>query len=183
MSATATATTTSVWAIDASHSLAEFSVKHMMISTVKGAFADISGQITIDEEDFANSSVNVEIRTDSVSTRDEKRDAHLRSADFFDSENYPVMTFVSTSVVPGSGDSFTLIGDLTILNTTRQVEIKAEKTGEGVSPWGTSVIGFEGHTKINRKEFGLVWNVALETGGFMVSDELKIHLEVEAVKQ
>ncbi len=179
----ATATATSVWTIDASHSHAEFSVKHMMISTVKGSFADLSGQITLDESNFANSSVQVEIRTDSVHTRDEKRDAHLRSADFLDSDNFPVMTFTSRSVVPGIGDSFTLIGDLTIQNTTNQVEIRAEKTGEGVSPWGTSIIGFEGDTRINRKDFGLGWNVALETGGILVGEDLKIHLDIQAIKQ
>jgi len=179
----ATLTATSTWAIDASHSHAEFSVKHMMISTVKGSFSDIAGQITIDEEDFANSSVQVEIQTDSITTRDEKRDAHLRSQDFFHTEQYPVMTFVSTSVVPGRGNEFSIFGDMTVNGTTRNVEIKAEKTGEGISPWGTNVVGFEGDFKINRKDFGLGWNVALETGGILVGEDVKIHLEIEAIKQ
>lgn len=182
MSATAT-TGTSVWAIDTAHSSAEFAVKHMMISTVKGGFTEITGQITIDEENFANSRVEVEINVLSIVTRDEGRDAHLKSADFFDAEAYPVMRFVSTSVVPGKGDEFTVIGDLTIREATRQVEIKAEMTGRATSPWGQTAIGFEGDTKINRKDFGLNWNVALETGGILVGEEVKIHLNVEAILQ
>ncbi|MBX3072123.1 MAG: polyisoprenoid-binding protein [Thermomicrobiales bacterium] len=178
-----TATGTSVWSIDASHSLAEFSVKHMMISTVKGSFPDVSGQITIDENDFANSSVEVNINVESITTRDEGRDTHLKSPDFFNAAEYPVLKFVSTRIVPGKGDEFTLIGNLTIQNITREVEIKAEKTGSGVTPWGSTVAGFEGDTKINRKDFGLNWNVALETGGILVGDDVKIHLEVEAIRQ
>lgn len=181
---TATATTkTSTWAIDASHTNVEFAVKHMMISTVKGSFSDVSGEIILDEENFENSKVWVEIGVASITTRDEKRDEHLRSADFFNAEKYPKMRFVSTAVKPGKGDEFTVIGDLTIMETTMPVEIRAEKTGVGTSPWGQTVMGFVGNTKINRKDFGLTWNVALETGGVLVGDEIRIHLEVEAIKQ
>ncbi len=178
-----TATKTSTWAIDASHSNVEFAVKHMMISTVKGSFTDVTGEIILDEENFENSKVTVDIDVASITTRDEKRDEHLRSADFFNAEQYPKMRFVSTEVKPGKGDEFSLIGDLTIMDTTMPVEIRAEKTGSGTSPWGQSVMGFVGNTKISRKDFGLTWNVALETGGVLVGDEIRIHLEVEAIKQ
>lgn len=181
---TATITdTATIWVIDASHSHADFSIKHMMISTVRGGFTAIEGQITLDESDLANSSVEVAIAVDSISTRDEGRDAHLKSADFFDAATYPQIRFVSTSVVPGKGDEFTVVGDLTIRDVTRQVELKAEKTGTGVTPWGQTIVGFTGDTKFNRKDFGLNWNVALETGGILVGDDVKIHLEIEAVRQ
>jgi polyisoprenoid-binding protein YceI len=183
MSTAQLATGTTTWQIDASHSHVEFAVKHMMISTVKGSFPGVTGTITIDEENFANSSADVEIDVASITTRDEKRDAHLRSADFFNAEAYPTMRFVSTGVKSVNGDTFTLAGNLSISSVTRPVEFKVERTGSGISPWGTTVAAFEATTKISRKDFGLTWNVALETGGVMVGDEIKIHIDIEAVRQ
>jgi polyisoprenoid-binding protein YceI len=171
------------WAIDASHTHVEFAVKHMMIATVKGAFTGVSGAIVIDEEHFANSSAEVDIDAASITTRDQKRDEHLRSADFFNVEAYPTLQFASTAVKDIDGDEFTLVGDLTIAGVTRQVDLKVKQTGTAVSPWGATVAGFEADTKINRKDFGLTWNVALEAGGFAVGDQVKIHLDIEAIRQ
>lgn len=154
-----------------------------MIANVKGGFSDLSGSILIDEQTPTNSKVEVEIDTASIDTRDEKRDEHLRSPDFFNSEQYPIIRFVSTSVEGFDGDEFDLVGDLTIGGVAKPVTIKAERTGTGVSPWGATVTGFEGETRINRKDFGLNWNTALEAGGFLVGDEVKIQLNVEAIQQ
>ena len=178
MSAPSTAIAT--WAIDKSHSLAEFSVRHMMVSSTRGQFTDVSGTLTIDEGNLANSSVNAVIGVASITTRDEKRDEHLRSADFFDAEKYPTITFISTSVALKSDTDAVVTGDLTIHGVTRSVDIKAEFNGFNTSPWGNRVVGFSGDTEISRKDFGLEWNVALETGGVLVGDKVKIHLEVEA---
>lgn len=173
----------STWKLDGSHSSIEFVVKHMMVSRTKGRFTAFDGEIELDEANLANSSVKVEIDVASIDTHDEKRDAHLRSADFFDVDNFPKITFVSTELTPRGGDAFQLIGDLTIRDVTERVVINAEKTGASTSPWGQQVVGFEGSTEVNRKDFGLTWNVALETGGFLVGDTIKINLEVEAIKQ
>ena len=172
----------SIWTIDPSHSEVGFAVKHMMISSTKGRFSDIQGAITLDERDLGRSRVEVAIGVASIDTRDEKRDGHLRSGDFFDAERWPTMTFRSTGVEPLRGDRLRITGDLTIRGVTRQVVFEAEQTGRGTSPWGTEVIGFSADTKINRKDYGLTWNVALETGGVLVGDEVKVHLDVEAVK-
>ncbi len=173
-------TGTSNWAIDASHSHVEFAVKHMMFSTVKGSFSGVSGTITLDEENIANSSVTVEIDASTINTRDEKRDAHLRSADFFDVEQYPTITFTSTKVEP-NGDDLRITGDLTMHGVTMPVVLEAEFTGRGMSPFGMEVIGYTAKTKINRSDFGLTWNAALETGGVLVGDEIKITIDIEAV--
>ena len=173
----------SIWKIDEAHSSVEFVVKHMMVSRTKGRFTKFDGAINLDEENLANSSAKVEIDVASIDTHDEKRDAHLRSADFFDVEQYPTITFVSTEVHPRGGDKFQLIGDLTIKDVTEKVVIEVEATGIGTSPWGQKVAGFEAKTDIDRKDYGLTWNVALETGGFLVGDNIKINLEVEAVQQ
>jgi polyisoprenoid-binding protein YceI len=180
---TATQTSTTTWATDPSHSDAGFAVRHMMLSKVKGRFQTVSGGITFDENRIENSSINVEIETASITTYDAKRDEHLRSGDFFESETYPTITFESTKVIPGKGDTFQVIGDLTMHGATLPVAIDAEITGRTQSPWGNEVIGFEGRTKVNRKDFGLTWNVGLETGGVLVGDEVTITLEVEAIRQ
>lgn len=182
MTATATQTKTT-WDIDASHSNVEFAIKHMMISTTKGDFSGVSGSIVIDEEDFSQSSVEVEIDVASINTRDEKRDEHLRAADFFNAEAYPTLYFVSTAVKPVDEERFVMAGDLSIAGVTRPVELKVERTGSGISPWGSTVAAFEADTKVSRKDFGLNWNVALEAGGFLVGDEVKIHLDIEAIRQ
>jgi len=178
MSAPSTAVAT--WTIDKSHSLAEFSVKHMMVSTTRGQFTDVSGSLTIDEANLANSTVEAVIGVESITTRDEKRDEHLRSADFFDAATYPTITFKSTAVKVKSDNDLVVTGDLTIRGVTRSVDLKAEFNGFNTSPWGARVVGFEADTEISRKDFGLEWNVALETGGVLVGDKVKIHLEVEA---
>lgn len=172
-----------IWQIDGSHSAVEFVVKHMMVSKTKGRFTNFNGTIELDENNLASSSVTVEIDVASIDTHDEKRDAHLRSGDFFDAEKYPTITFTSTEVLPRGGDKFQVVGDLTIRDITQKVVINAEKTGIGTSPWGTQVVGFEGSTDVDRKDYGLTWNVALEAGGFLVGDNIKINLEVEAIKQ
>ena len=184
MSSTMTATgTRTTWAIDPSHSLVEFSIKHMMISRTKGNFSSVAGSIVIDEERFADSSVAIEIVVNSISTRDDKRDEHLKSPDFFNAVEHPTIQFVSTAVQPINDERFTLVGELTIAGITRPVEIAATRTGSGVSPWGATVTGFEGDTVVDRKDYGLTWNMALEAGGFVVGDDVKIHLEVEAIRQ
>ncbi len=172
-----------VWQIDASHSSVEFAVKHMMISSTKGRFSGVAGTINYDSANLAGASVDVTIDASTIDTRDEKRDGHLRSADFFDVEKFPTLTFKSTSVTPKGGDAFELVGDLTIKDVTRSVTLKGEIQGTGTSPWGTEVASFAASTSIDRKDFGLTWNVALETGGILVGDTIKITLEIEAVKQ
>ena len=172
-------TAVGTWTIDASHSLAEFSVRHMMVSTTRGQFQNISGTLTLDENDLTKSSVEATIDVKSLTTRDEKRDGHLLSPDFFDVEKFPTITFKSTSVTK-SGDDYVVTGDLTIHGVTRSVDLKTEFNGFNTTPWGGRVVGFSADTEISRKDFGLEWNVALETGGVLVGDKVKIHLEVEA---
>jgi polyisoprenoid-binding protein YceI len=176
---THTATNATVWTIDPSHSVLEFSVKHMMFATVKGRFTEVAGTITLDNENVANSSVDVTIGAASIDTRDEKRDEHLRSADFFDVETFPNLTFKSTSV-EAKGDNLKVTGDLTIHGVTKQVVLDSELNGQGANPWGQQVISYSASTKINRKDYGLNWNAALESGGVLVSDEVKISIEIEA---
>jgi polyisoprenoid-binding protein YceI len=171
------------WQIDASHSAAEFAVKHLMISTVKGHFADVTGTVAVDDANPQNPSVDVSIGVASIDTREEKRDAHLRSPDFFDVERYPKITFKSKRAEGPLNGEFKLIGDLTIRDVTREVTLNVESSGTVVDPWGGQRAGFAATTKINRKDFGLTWNVALEAGGVVVGDEVKISIEVELVKQ
>ncbi len=183
MSATSTKTGTTTYAIDASHSQVGFSVKHMMFSTVRGNFRGFEGTIVVDNDNPANSTVDVTIDASTVTTGDAKRDEHLRSADFFDVAVYPTITFKSTSIDFEDADDFTIHGELTIHGVTNAVKIKAEQTGEGTNPWGVDVAGFEGETKINRKDYGLGWNATLEKGGVLVGEEIKISLELEVAKQ
>ncbi|MCO5220238.1 MAG: YceI family protein [Thermomicrobiales bacterium] len=183
MSSTTAQTGTTTYAIDASHSQVGFSVKHMMFSTVRGNFRGFQGTIVVDHANPANSSVNVTIDASTITTGDEKRDEHLRSADFFDAANYPTITFKSTSIDFKDAEKFTINGELTMHGVTNAVKIEAEQTGEGTNPWGIDVAGFEGSAKINRKDFGLNWNASLEKGGVLVGEEIKINLELEAAKQ
>lgn len=170
------------WSIDSSHTRAGFSVRHMMIANVHGQFEKVSGTVDFNEQDPARSSVDVQIDVASLNTRDEKRDAHLRSPDFFDAETYPVMTFKSRRVEKLSNSHGRLIGDLTIRGLTREVALDVEYTGQAKSPWGTTSAGFTATAKINRKDWGLNWNVALETGGVLVGDTVTIQIEAEIVK-
>jgi polyisoprenoid-binding protein YceI len=175
----------STWQIDPSHSLAEFSAKHMMITTVKGRFGNVSGTITVDERNPDQSRVEAEIDVASIDTRAEQRDEHLRSPDFLDAENYPRITYLSRRVEGSSrnpGDEFRVIGDLTIRGTTREVTLDAVYEGTGKDPWGGERVSFSAKTRIDRRDFGLTWNQALETGGLLVGHEIKISLEVQAVK-
>lgn len=177
---TEAATRTTTWTIDPAHSVLEFAVKHMMFTTAKGRFQDFSGTIVFDEQNVQDASVEVVIKTASIDTNTDDRDAHLRSADFFDSENYPEATFRSTRVEPKGGSDFTVYGDLTIKDVTREVVLDAAFQGTGKNPWGVEVAGFEAKTSFNRKDFGLTWNQALESGGVLVSDDVKLSFEIQA---
>jgi polyisoprenoid-binding protein YceI len=174
---------TSTWNIDATHSHAEFKVRHLMISNVKGSFPKVSGVLTLDEADLTNSSVEASIDVASIETRDAQRDAHLKSADFFDVEKFPTMTFKSTKVaVTGAGEG-TVEGNLTIRDVTKSVVFEVEgPTAPTKDPWGNLRVGAAATTKISRKEFGLTWSPPLEAGGVMIGDEVTITLEVEFVK-
>lgn len=166
----------STWSLDTSHSTLGFSVRHLMISKVRGRFA--TGTATLD--DVART-VRAEIDVASIDTRDEKRDAHLRSADFFDAESHPRLTFESTGAV-GDGASFTLNGRLTIRGTTRGVSLEVSSLGRAKDPWGNEKAVFEAKTHISRQEFGMTWNAGLEAGGVLVSDRVDIELELQFVK-
>ena len=172
----------SVWKIDADHSEVGFAVKHLMVATVKGTFRRFSGQVMLDENDLGKSIVEVEIDVTSVDTRQDQRDAHLRSPDFFDASNFPAMTFRSTKIDQLRHGYLRVIGDLTIRGTTREVVLDVEETGRGGDPWGNQRIGYSARTTIKRDDFGLTWNQALETGGVVVSSDVRISLEVELVK-
>jgi polyisoprenoid-binding protein YceI len=177
---TATAITTQLptgtWTVDASHTEVGFTARHLMVSKVRGSFSDVEGTVTV-AEPFSASSVRASVKLASVDTGSADRDAHLKSADFFDVENNPEMTFVSTEVTED-----TLKGDLTIKGVTRPVEFDLEFGGVATDPWGNTKAGFEAETEINRKDFGLEWNVALEGGGVLVSEKIKIKLDVQLLK-
>lgn len=181
-STTPTPGLTGAWTIDPAHTLVEFSGKHMMFTTVKGRFRDVEGTITLDEADHTRSSVEVEIRAGSLDSGVEQRDAHLRSADFLDVESNPTITFRSTRVVANGPRRASVWGDLTIRGTTRRVELDVAYEGMGTNPLGKEVVGFSATTEINRRDYGLTWNVALEAGGFLVGDRIKIQLEVQATR-
>ncbi|HEX9221224.1 MAG TPA: YceI family protein [Gemmatimonadaceae bacterium] len=169
------------WKLDPAHTIVEFSAKHLMITTVKGRIADIEGTIYADENDPKNSSVDVTLNATSLDTRTEQRDNHLRSADFLDVEKFPVIKFRSTRI-EGDKEEFKLMGDLTIRDVTRPITLNVTFEGQTKDPWGGERIGFSATGKIDRREFGLTWNQLLETGGVAVGNEIKIVVEVEAVK-
>jgi polyisoprenoid-binding protein YceI len=171
------------WTIDTAHSHVGFSIKHLMIATVRGSFREVQGSVTVDESDPTTARIDITIPTASVTTADEKRDAHLRSADFFDVERFPNMTFRSKRVERQSGDSFRVVGDLTIRDVTREVVLDVELLGRAKDPWGNEKAGFEATTKIKRGDYGLTWNAALETGGVLVGDKIKITLDISGIKQ
>lgn len=169
------------WTIDASHSEAGFTTRHAGIAKVRGSVAIVEGTVVIGE-DLTTSSVTAVLDPTTIDTRDANRDGHLRSADFFDVESFPTWTFTSTSVVAAGGD-YVLTGDLTIHGVTKSVELALEFNGTATDPFGNARAGFSATTEISRKDFGLTWNAALETGGFLVSDNVKIALEISAIKQ
>src|SRR5438477_2807133 len=169
-----------VYEIDAAHTSVEFVARHLMITKVRGRFSDVRGQIRIDEAP-EKSHVQVEIGVASLSTGNDDRDAHLKNADFFDVEHYPTITFASTAVRPLREDTWELVGDLTVHGTTRPVTLQVDFDGGGISPMGDERIGFSAATDVNREDFGLTWNVALETGGFLVGKTVRIELAVQAI--
>jgi polyisoprenoid-binding protein YceI len=174
---------TTTWNIDPVHSGVEFKVKHLMISNVKGQFTSVQGVLTLDESNLENSRVEASIEAGSINTRDSQRDAHLKSADFFDVEKFPTLSFKSTRIDRIRDGELTVAGDLTIHGVTRNVQFTVEgPTPATKDPWGNTRLGLSATTKINRKDFGLNWNAALETGGILVGDEVILTLDVQFVK-
>lgn len=167
------------WTVDHSHSSIGFSVKHMMVSKVKGTFEEYTATVEVaDLTDLTNANISFVIQAASINTKVADRDDHLRSADFFDIENYPEIKFQSKNIVK-DGDDYKITGDLTIKDVTKSITFDVEYNGKALNPWGVEVYGFEGSTKLNREEFGLTWNAALETGGILVGKDIKIELELE----
>jgi polyisoprenoid-binding protein YceI len=176
-------TATTTWNIDPAHSAAEFKVKHMMISNVKGHFAKVTGTLILDESDLSRSRVEATIDASSIETRDAQRDTHLKSAEFFDVEKFPSLTFKSTSLRVVKDGELSVEGDLTIRDVTRKVVFSVDgPTPPAKDPWGNTRVGVAATTKISRKDFGLSWNAALESGGFLVGDDVTITLDVQFVK-
>ena len=173
--------TKTAWKLDPAHTLVEFSAKHLMITTVKGRITDIEGTIYSDEKDLKSSSVEATLKAVSLDTRTDQRDQHLRSADFLDVEKYPEIRFRSTRI-QGDKQSFKLTGDLTIRDVTKPITLDVEFEGETKDPWGGERIGFSATGKIDRREFGLTWNQALEAGGVVVGNDIKISVDAEAIK-
>jgi polyisoprenoid-binding protein YceI len=168
------------WTIDPSHSTVGFTIRHMMVSKVRGRFGAFEGTITIAQDPLA-SSVAATIDAASIDSRDAKRDEHLRSGDFLDTERFPSLSFVSHSVKEAADGGYVLAGDLTIRDVTRPVELSLQPAGVATDPWGGTRAGFEASTEISRKDYGLEWNLALETGGFVLGDKVRIDLDIEAV--
>jgi polyisoprenoid-binding protein YceI len=175
--------TKTIWNLDPAHTSVEFSGKHLMVSTVRGHFGPVTGVIQLDETDYTKSSVEASIDVANLQSREGKRDEHLRSADFFEVEKWPTATFKSTRIEHKSGNEYIVYGNLTVRDVTREVALNTSFEGAGKSPWGSEVIAFHATTKINRKDFGLNWNVALEAGGVLVSDNINLSIDVEAIKQ
>ena len=177
------ATSTSTWTVDPTHVEVGFAVRHLMISTVRGRFGRVTGTVTLDEKHPANSKIDIEVDIASIDTRQEQRDAHLRSADFFDAENFPTMHFVGRKIEGDITGDFTITGDLTVRGTTRAITLEATAEGRGRDPWGNERAGFSAKGKFLRSEFGLTWNQALEAGGVAVGDEVKISIDLELILQ
>ena len=180
---TAHPASTITWKIDPAHSRAEFKVKHMMISNVKGSFSGLTGTLIEDTADPIRSQVEATIDISSISTGDEQRDAHLKSADFLHHEQHPVMTFKSTKIEKKGDEEYAVTGDLTVRGVTKSVTFAVEgPSAPGKDPWGNTRIGLSATTKINRKDFGLTWNAALETGGILVGEDVQIALDIQFIK-
>lgn len=170
------------WVLDAVHSSVDFSVKHMMIANVKGTFNSFDALIEADPTDLTTAKIEFTVHTASVNTRNNDRDTHLRSADFFDVENYPNMTFKATDITKTDDGEYDVSGDLTIRGTTKAQNFTVTYEGSGKDPWGNEKAGFSVKGSINRSDYGLTWNAALETGGVLVGDKIKISLDVQAAK-
>jgi len=171
------------WQIDPNHSSIQFSARHMMIATVRGQFERFTGTIEADEQDPTHSRVEIQIDAASLNTRNDQRDADLRGPNFLDVDHYPSISFKSTRIEHLDSAHGRMTGDLTIHGETHEVVLDVEYTGQVKSPWGTTVAGFNAHTKLNRKDWGLTWNAVLETGGVVVGEEITIDIEVELIKQ
>ena len=172
------------YTIDPAHSVADFKVRHLMVSNVRGEFSGVTGTVQFDAENPANSKVEATIPVNTIQTREPQRDTHLKSADFFDVENFPQITFVSTKVAKKGDEEYKVTGDLTIHGVTKEVTLDVEGPApEAKDPWGNLKSGASAKTKINRKDFGLEWNMALETGGVLVGENVQIHLDLELTKQ
>lgn len=179
-------TAVSRWKLDPAHTQVEVRARHMMITTVRGQFSGVSGRLVVDEENPENSEVEVQIDASTIDTGDSDRDTHLRSEDFLYVERHPEITFRSKRIEGAheeAGDEFTVVGDLTIRGETREVVLDARYEGHGTDPWGGERAGFSASTRIDRREWGLEWNAALETGGILVSNNLDIDLQVQAVRE
>ncbi len=173
---------TTIWAIDPSHSEVQFKVKHLVITTVTGHFKEFSGTVEAGD-DFEDAKISFEAKVDSISTNSEQRDGHLKSADFFEVEKYPTLSFTSTKFTKKDDDEFELVGDLTIKGVTNPVKLSVEYGGTATDPWGNVKAGFELTAKINRKDFGLTWNAPTEAGGVLVSEEVKLIANIQLLKQ
>ena len=174
--------TTNTWNIDAAHSGINFSIRHMVVSKVRGRFAKYSGALSLDDEDLTRSLVEATIDASSIDTGTEQRDAHLRSPDFFDVEKFPELRFRSQRIEKLDGDRYRVVGELTIRDVTREVSLDVEYGGRAKDPWGNERMGFLAKASLDRKDFGLKWNQVLEAGGVLVGDRVEIELEVQAVK-
>jgi len=171
------------WTMDPTHSEVQFKVRHLMISNVTGNFPKFDVQVETEDLDFMTAKAKFTAETSAVTTNNEQRDQHLRSADFFDAAKYPVLSFVATKYEKVDNDSYELFGDLTIRDITKNIKLDVEFGGVITDPWGNTRAGFSINGKVNRKDFGLVWNAVTEAGGFVVGDEAKIHVEVELIRQ
>ncbi len=171
------------WQIDSAHSQIQFSVRHMMISNVRGRFENFTGVVEFNEQDPTRSSVDVQIEAASINTREAQRDGHLKSPDFLNADKYPYLTFKSKRIEKTDATHSRMIGVLTIRDIAKEVVLDVEYSGQAKSPWGTTSAGFSATAKINRKDWGLTWNQALETGGVLVGDEVNVNIELEIVKQ
>jgi len=180
---TAAPGTVTTWKLDPAHSHAEFKVKHMMISNVKGSFSGLSGMLKLDETDYTHSTVEASIAVATLKTGDDQRDGHLKSPDFFDAERFPAITFKSSNIDSDGGADYSVTGELTVHGVSKSVTFAVKDVSQpSKDPWGNQRIGLSASTKINRKDFGLTWNSALETGGVLVGEEVQISLEVQFIK-
>ena len=177
-----TTTTKNLWNIDGAHSGVHFAIRHMVVSKVRGRFSTFGGTLTLDPADLTRSTIDVHIDAASIDTGTAQRDAHLRSPDFFDVEQFPELRYVSKRIESLGGDRYRVLGELTIKDVTREVPLDVELGGFAKDPWGNERVGFVASTAIDRKDFGLRWNQVLEAGGVLVGDKVEIQLEIEAVK-
>ncbi|MGQ0464461.1 MAG: YceI family protein [Sporichthyaceae bacterium] len=182
MTATTTSALTGTWTIDTSHSRVGFTARHAMVTKVRGSFTEFAGTAVLDAENPAASAIDLTVEVASVATGNDQRDGHLRTNDFFDAEAYPQIRFVSTGVEQTGDENYRLIGDLTIKGVTKSVAVDFEFTGLAVDPWGNQRAGFEGKTTINRKDWGVSFNAALEAGGVLVSEKIGLEFDISAIK-